>query len=84
MKIKKNTIEAFIHDERHRLFVKRFLRLSGQLGGFASFLIAMWFVIGWVTAVPSPVDVFGLDNLRIPASIMVGGLLLAAVGFHDR
>ncbi|MGB5450815.1 MAG: hypothetical protein WBN02_17830 [Sedimenticolaceae bacterium] len=43
----------------------------------------VWFVLGWVDIVPSMVDAFGVEGLRTPASITIGGLLLAAIGFHD-
>ena len=43
----------------------------------------VWVPVAWVGLVPSMVDVFGVIGLRAPASITIGGLLLAAIGFHD-
>jgi hypothetical protein len=42
----------------------------------------IWVPVAWVGLVPSMVDVFGVVGLRTPASITIGGLLLAAIGFH--
>lgn len=43
----------------------------------------VWLPIGLLESVPSIVDVFGVPGLRIPASVAVAGLLLAAVGFYE-
>lgn len=43
----------------------------------------IWLPLGLVPAVPSIVDVFGLDGLRVPAGVVIAGLLVAAVGFGD-
>jgi hypothetical protein len=43
----------------------------------------IWVPAAWIGLVPSMVDVFGVVGLRVPASITIGGLLLAAIGFHD-
>jgi len=54
--------------------------------GWAGVLIAapffVWAPLGLLAAVPSMIDVFGVVGLRIPASITIGGLLIAAIGFH--
>jgi hypothetical protein len=42
-----------------------------------------WLPLGLLESVPSMVDVFGIPGLRVPASIVVGGLLLAAIGFYE-
>ena len=39
--------------------------------------------LGWLGLVPSLIEVFGMQGLRIPAGVAVGGLLLAAIGFND-
>jgi len=62
---------------------RRLSRAIGTLGVLAAMPFFVWFVLGWVDIVPSMVDVFGVEGLRTPASITVGGLLLAAIGFHD-
>lgn len=45
--------------------------------------LAIWLPIGWLGWLPSMVEVFGVEGLRIPASVAVTGLLIAAVGFWD-
>ena len=62
----------------------RLLRLAGCTGVAVALPFFAWFALGFLEAVPSMLDVFGIAGLRIPASITVGGLLLAAVGFHDQ
>lgn len=43
----------------------------------------VWFFIGMLPIVPSIIDTFGVANLRIPAAIAIGGLVLAAFGYED-
>lgn len=43
----------------------------------------LWLPLGFLYAVPSMIDVFGVPGLRIPAAITVAGLLIAAIGFWD-
>ncbi len=62
---------------------RRLSRVLGALGVLAAMPFFFWFVLGWFDVVPSMVDTFGVEGLRTPASITVGGLLLAAIGFHD-
>jgi len=60
------------------------LRMAlGVLGVAVAAPFFAWFALGLVDVVPSMVDVFGVAELRVPASITVGGLLAAAVGFHE-
>jgi hypothetical protein len=33
--------------------------------------------------VPTIIDVFGINELKLPAGIVIGGLLLAAIGFEE-
>ena len=56
--------------------------VAGVLGLTVSALMLVWLPLGVIESVPSMVDVFGMDGLRVPASCAVGGLLLAAVGFN--
>lgn len=59
-------------------------RLALGIGGLlAAAAVFAWLALGWVGAVPSMVEVFGMSGLRIPAGVAVGGLLLAAIGFND-
>ena len=43
----------------------------------------LWLLIGFIPLVPSIVDVFGMNGLRIPTGVVIGGLMLAAFGFED-
>lgn len=56
----------------------------GIVGIGAALPFFVWLPLGWLGALPSIVEVFGMAGLRIPAGITVGGLLLAAIGFHDQ
>ncbi|UCH41863.1 MAG: hypothetical protein JSU67_09435 [Gammaproteobacteria bacterium] len=60
----------------------RLLRLVGWVGVFVAIPFFVWVPAAWVGLVPSMVDVFSVVGLRTPASITIGGLLLAAIGFH--
>ncbi len=62
---------------------RRLSRTLGALGVLTAFPFFLWFALGWFEVVPSMVDTFGVEGLRTPAAITVGGLLLAAIGFHD-
>jgi len=62
---------------------RRLFRTLGALGVLAAFTFLAWFALGWIDAVPSLTDTFGVAGLRTPAAITVGGLLLAAIGFYD-
>jgi hypothetical protein len=61
----------------------RLLRGSGWAGVLMALPFFVWVPVAWVGLVPSMVDVFGVIGLRAPASITIGGLLLAAIGFYD-
>ncbi len=53
------------------------------MGAVAALPFFAWLPLGLLDSVPSMVEVFGVPGLRIPASIAVGGLLLAAIGFYE-
>jgi len=55
----------------------------GLLGVAMALPFFVWVPLGFLETVPSMVDVFGEAGLRTPASITVGGLLVAALGFHE-
>ena len=59
---------------------KRVLRVLGIALTLPMFI---WLALGLLPSIPSIVDVFGVDGLKIPSSIAIGGLLLAAIGFED-
>jgi hypothetical protein len=58
-------------------------RYIGFLGIAMAFPFFLWLPLGFLEAVPSMLEVFGMVGLRTPASITIGGLLLAAIGFHE-
>jgi len=55
-------------------------RVAGLLLAIPVFL---WFLLGLLGFVPSIVDIFGPDGVKIPAAVVVAGLLIAALGFWD-
>ena len=59
---------------------RRILRVLGL--GMALPML-MWALLGWLPGIPSVIDVFGVTDLKIPAGILIAGLLLAAIGFED-
>ena len=61
----------------------RWRRVLGVMGAVAALPFFAWLPLGLLDSVPSLVDVFGVPGLRIPASIVIGGLLVAAVGFYE-
>ena len=59
------------------------LRLFATVAGFlATALMTSWLIAGLLGFAPSMVDVFGIEGMRIPAGIAIGGLLTAAVGLN--
>ena len=58
-------------------------RALGWLGVIVAAPFFIWVPLALVSPVPSMIDVFGVVGLRIPASITIGALLLAAIGFHE-
>ena len=61
---------------------RRWLRALGWLGVLLAAPFFLWLPLGVLTPIPSMIDVFGVVGMRVPASLTVGGLLLAAIGFH--
>ena len=60
----------------------RWQRFLGWFGLVLAAPFFIWAPLAAIPSVPSMIDVFGVVGLRIPASITIAGLLLAAVGFH--
>jgi len=54
----------------------------GSVGLIVAVLMLVWLITSFLGLTVSIVDVFGMEGLRIPAGIAIGGLLLAAVGFN--
>ncbi|MBT5702012.1 MAG: hypothetical protein HOI67_11225, partial [Gammaproteobacteria bacterium] len=69
--------------ERQRKLKARLLLITGCLGGVMAAPFFLWVPLGLIGLTPSMIDVFGVVGLRFPAAVTIGGLLLAAVGFHE-
>jgi hypothetical protein len=64
-------------------WLRKLRRTAGIVGLVVSTALVLWVPVGLIPAVPGPIDVFGIDGLRTPASFAVGGLMLAAIGFFE-
>lgn len=60
-----------------------FSKVAGWFGIALAAPVLVWFLVGFIPGVPSMVAVFGVPGLRVPASVFVAGLLIAAVGFRE-
>ena len=67
-------------DEAARMHSYRPLLVFGGLTATA--LMFAWLMGGLLGLTPSLIDVFGIEGLRIPAGIAIGGLLMSAIGFN--
>jgi hypothetical protein len=43
----------------------------------------LWVPLGLIPSIPSIIDVFGIDGLKLPTGIVIAGLMLAAIGYED-
>ena len=78
-----NDDEAGLVGERQRKLKERLLLITGCLGVVMAAPFFLWVPLGLIGLTPSMIDVFGVVGLRFPAAVTIGGLLLAAVGFHE-
>jgi hypothetical protein len=60
--------------------IKKVLRVLGIVMAVPFFV---WVPLGLIPSIPSIIDVFGIDGLKLPTSIVIGGLMLAAIGYED-
>ena len=60
--------------------IKKVLRVVGIAMALPFFI---WLPLGLMPSIPSIIDVFGIDGLKVPTGIVIGGLLLAAIGYED-
>jgi len=77
-----NKLLALKHADRHTL-IKMLQQAARFVGLLLSVPFFVWFLLGLLGLVPSIVQVFGPAEVRTPASIVVVGLLIAALGFWD-
>jgi len=78
-----NDDEAGLVGERQHKLNARLLLITGCLGVVMAAPFFLWVPLGLIGLTPSMIDVFGVVGLRFPAAVTIGGLLLAAVGFHE-
>lgn len=60
--------------------IKKIARILGIVMALPFFL---WLPLGLLPGVPTIIEVFGMDGLRYPTGMVIGGLVLAAFGFED-
>jgi len=60
--------------------IKKVLRVLGILMAVPFFI---WVPLGLIPSIPSVIDIFGMDGLKVPTGIVIGGLMLAAIGYED-
>ena len=60
--------------------IKKLLRVLGIAMALPFFI---WVTVGLIPSIPSIVDVFGIDGLKLPTSVVIAGLMLAAIGYED-
>jgi hypothetical protein len=63
--------------------LKKAKKAAKVLGVFLALPFFIWLPLSLVPAIPSMIDVFGMEHLRIPTGIVIGGLMLAAFGFEE-
>ena len=66
-----------------RRSIVRMRRILAVVGILLALPFFVWVPLGWLNVVPSMVEVFGVVGLRIPASLTITGLLLAAIAFWE-
>jgi hypothetical protein len=60
--------------------IKKVLRVLGIAMALPFFI---WVPLGLIPSIPSIIDVFGIDGLKLPTSVLIAGLMLAAIGYED-
>lgn len=64
-------------------FVEAIKKVLRVLGIFMAVPFFVWVPLGLIPSIPSIIDVFGIDGLKLPTGIVIGGLMLAAIGYED-
>lgn len=60
----------------------RFRHLIGIAGLIGASFMLVWLITSLLGLTVSIVDIFGIEGIRTPAGITIGGLMLAAIGFN--
>ena len=81
MQLKRNPDGAAVA-AMSRLNGMPFRVLIGTVGLIGAVLMLVWLITSVLGLTVSMIDVFGMEGVRIPAGIAIGGLMLAAVGFN--
>ena len=63
--------------------MRKFKQVSRLLGLSLAIPFFISLPLGLLPAIPSIIEVFGIDGLKLPTGIVISGLLLAAIGFGD-
>lgn len=58
-------------------------RVMGFVGIALAAPYFIWLMLGWIPGIPSIIETYGVNGLKVPAGVMIGGLLLAAFGFEE-
>jgi hypothetical protein len=66
-----------------RRLLKKAKKVARVLGVMLALPFFIWLPLSLIPAIPSMIDVFGMEHLRIPTGIVIGGLMLAAFGFQE-
>jgi hypothetical protein len=74
-------IEMNYSNGRRRLDAAK--KIARILGIFMAAPFFIWLLVGFIPAIPSIIDVFGMQGLRLPTGVVIAGLMLAAFGFED-
>jgi hypothetical protein len=67
---------------KNRLGGISFRVVMGSVGLMGALLMLVWLITSALGLTVSMIDVFGMEGVRIPAGIAIGGLMLAAIGFN--
>ncbi|WP_444926354.1 hypothetical protein ACJJI4_21005 [Microbulbifer sp. TRSA002] len=62
---------------------KKVRLIVGWTGLSIAGVFFLWGILGFLSFIPSMLDIFGVLWMRIPAGITVFGLLMAAIGFWE-
>ncbi len=66
-----------------RTLLKKVKKVARVLGVVLAVPFFIWLPLSLIPAIPSIIDVFGMQHLRMPTGIVIGGLMLAAFGFDE-
>ena len=68
---------------QHPFVLEKIKKICRVLGICLALPFFVWLLLGFFPGVPSIIDVFGMDGLRYPTGVVIGGLMLAAFGYEE-